>query len=444
MSDRTLFVGNLASSVGEAVLVALFSHCGDVASVRLPAPKAGGGGAFAFVELHSTAALAPALLLTGIELHGRTLVVAQADNKSSRGGGGAGGAPPPPPPPPPPPLTAGRYAYAAPSHGPPPGFPVPSYGSQQGYPAPSQQQYTRPPSPPPLRRSAPYSAETERTVAATLHCTGVDASLDELAIAAFFARAGTVVAVRLGGVSGGARAAWVQLGCAREALAGVGLHASHGPGGGSFGPLKVAASKTPILQNGLHRFGAAAVAAACARARSDVADPDLDCCVAVADLPAGGDDEEVRSWALAVFGPSGGGGGDGGGAGGGASGGASVLWARRMGATSALVRCASPSAAKEFVAGVGAGRCGALRGANPTAEMARDGGGGGAGDGGDGGGDGGGGSGGRGGGVKRPREETEGGGAGEGGGGGRDARDAAEAEEEGGGGGGSRRLRSDE
>ncbi|EQC26973.1 hypothetical protein SDRG_15188, partial [Saprolegnia diclina VS20] len=78
----TVFIANLPTDVDEDTLRAMFEHCGDIRTVRMPA---NGTKSFAHVTFASVENAAEALKLSGSEFDGRRLHVSMAINKARPG-----------------------------------------------------------------------------------------------------------------------------------------------------------------------------------------------------------------------------------------------------------------------------------------------------------------------------------------------------------------------
>jgi RNA recognition motif-containing protein len=92
MSTR-IYVGNLAYSVTDADLEALFSQIGKIESVSVITDKfSGQSKGFGFVEMADTNEAVRAIQeLNDTELKGRNIKVNEARPRESRGAGGGGG-----------------------------------------------------------------------------------------------------------------------------------------------------------------------------------------------------------------------------------------------------------------------------------------------------------------------------------------------------------------
>ncbi len=90
---KKLFVGNLAWSIGDAELEALFTPHGVVQSARIISDReTGRSRGFGFVEIETDDVAAIIQSLDGQEVGGRNVRVSEAEErKSDRGGGGRGG-----------------------------------------------------------------------------------------------------------------------------------------------------------------------------------------------------------------------------------------------------------------------------------------------------------------------------------------------------------------
>ncbi|HKC24544.1 MAG TPA: RNA-binding protein, partial [Thermoanaerobaculia bacterium] len=87
-----LYVGNLAYSVNDTTLRALFEPFGEVESARVISDRdTGSSKGFGFVEMSDDGAQKAMGALNGREHDGRTLRVNEARPQESRGGGGYGG-----------------------------------------------------------------------------------------------------------------------------------------------------------------------------------------------------------------------------------------------------------------------------------------------------------------------------------------------------------------
>jgi len=89
---RKIFVGNLSFDTTSADLEALFTQAGTCESVSVITDRATGRSrGFGFVEMNSAGEAAKAIAaFNGHELHGRTLNVSEARERSAGGGGGGG------------------------------------------------------------------------------------------------------------------------------------------------------------------------------------------------------------------------------------------------------------------------------------------------------------------------------------------------------------------
>jgi RNA recognition motif-containing protein len=87
---KKIFVGNLAFETTSADLEALFAEAGTCESASVINDRATGRSrGFGFVEMSSAGEAAKAIAaLNGRELHGRTLNVSEARERSGGGGGG--------------------------------------------------------------------------------------------------------------------------------------------------------------------------------------------------------------------------------------------------------------------------------------------------------------------------------------------------------------------
>src|SRR5213596_2048224 len=87
---KKLFVGNLSFDTSSADLEALFSQAGSCESATVIADRATGRSrGFGFVEMGSAGEAEKAVAaFNGHELHGRTLNVSEARERSAGGGGG--------------------------------------------------------------------------------------------------------------------------------------------------------------------------------------------------------------------------------------------------------------------------------------------------------------------------------------------------------------------
>jgi RNA recognition motif-containing protein len=87
---KSIFVGNLSSSVTEDVLRSLFEAHGAVERVSIMTDRdTGQPRGFGFVDMTSDAdAVKAAAALNGKDLEGRTLSVSEAHPKTDRPGGG--------------------------------------------------------------------------------------------------------------------------------------------------------------------------------------------------------------------------------------------------------------------------------------------------------------------------------------------------------------------
>ncbi|HTS01903.1 MAG TPA: RNA-binding protein [Thermoanaerobaculia bacterium] len=87
-----LYVGNLAYSVNDASLKAIFEPYGTVESARVISDRdSGQSKGFGFVEMSDADAQKAMGALNGREQDGRALKVNQAKPQENRGGGGYGG-----------------------------------------------------------------------------------------------------------------------------------------------------------------------------------------------------------------------------------------------------------------------------------------------------------------------------------------------------------------
>jgi cold-inducible RNA-binding protein len=87
-----LYVGNLAYSVNDTTLRALFEPFGEVESARVISDRdTGSSKGFGFVEMSNDGAQKAMGALNGREHDGRTLRVNEARPQESRGGGGGYG-----------------------------------------------------------------------------------------------------------------------------------------------------------------------------------------------------------------------------------------------------------------------------------------------------------------------------------------------------------------
>jgi len=89
---KKIFVGNLSFETTSADLEALFAEAGTCESASVINDRATGRSrGFGFVEMSSASEAAKAIAaLNGRELHGRTLNVSEARERSGGGGGGGG------------------------------------------------------------------------------------------------------------------------------------------------------------------------------------------------------------------------------------------------------------------------------------------------------------------------------------------------------------------
>src|SRR2546422_2422626 len=87
---RKIFVGNLSFDTTSADLEALFTQAGTCESVSVITDRATGRSrGFGFVEMNSAGEAAKAIAaFNRHELHGRTLNVSEARERSAGGGGG--------------------------------------------------------------------------------------------------------------------------------------------------------------------------------------------------------------------------------------------------------------------------------------------------------------------------------------------------------------------
>jgi RNA recognition motif-containing protein len=87
---KKIFVGNLSFETTSADLEALFAEAGTCESASVINDRATGRSrGFGFVEMSSPSEAAKAIAaLNGRELHGRTLNVSEARERSGGGGGG--------------------------------------------------------------------------------------------------------------------------------------------------------------------------------------------------------------------------------------------------------------------------------------------------------------------------------------------------------------------
>lgn len=100
LSDRVVYVGNVAAEIDEPSLLAIFSNCGPVSEIRL-AGKPGYNTVFAFVEYAEPGSAATALAMDGMNLGERQIKVSMAKAASvakfsdNRARGRDSGVPPP-------------------------------------------------------------------------------------------------------------------------------------------------------------------------------------------------------------------------------------------------------------------------------------------------------------------------------------------------------------
>jgi RNA recognition motif-containing protein len=89
---RRIFVGNLSFDTTSADLEALFAQAGTCESASVITDRATGRSrGFGFVEMNSAGDAAKAIsTFNGHELHGRTLNVSEARERTGGGGGGGG------------------------------------------------------------------------------------------------------------------------------------------------------------------------------------------------------------------------------------------------------------------------------------------------------------------------------------------------------------------
>lgn len=88
VSDKTLFVRNIAWSVTESDLSSVFAEHGPVLSARIITDReTGRSRGFAFVEMEDAAALSAAKALDGFEMGGRCIAVAESDPNARRSSG---------------------------------------------------------------------------------------------------------------------------------------------------------------------------------------------------------------------------------------------------------------------------------------------------------------------------------------------------------------------
>jgi RNA recognition motif-containing protein len=87
-----LYVGNLAYSVNDASLKAIFEPYGNVESARVISDRdSGQSKGFGFVEMADADAQKAMGALNGRDQDGRALKVNEAKPQENRGGGGGGG-----------------------------------------------------------------------------------------------------------------------------------------------------------------------------------------------------------------------------------------------------------------------------------------------------------------------------------------------------------------
>lgn len=91
--NNKLFVGNLAFSLSESELEALFAEYGTVVSCAMPTDRdTGRKRGFAFIEMQDQSQAEAAISgLNGREVAGRALSVSLSQPKPKGGGGGGGG-----------------------------------------------------------------------------------------------------------------------------------------------------------------------------------------------------------------------------------------------------------------------------------------------------------------------------------------------------------------
>jgi RNA recognition motif-containing protein len=95
---KRLFVGGLPYTTKEEELRALFSQVGEIVSIAIIIDKfTGQGKGFAFVEMKTEEEAVKAIALSGTDLGGRKIIVAEARPmeerapRDNRSGGGYGG-----------------------------------------------------------------------------------------------------------------------------------------------------------------------------------------------------------------------------------------------------------------------------------------------------------------------------------------------------------------
>lgn len=77
LSDRVVYVGNVAAEIDEPSLLAIFSNCGPVTEIRL-AGKPGYNTVFCFVEYADPSHATTALAMDGMNLGDRQIKVSKA------------------------------------------------------------------------------------------------------------------------------------------------------------------------------------------------------------------------------------------------------------------------------------------------------------------------------------------------------------------------------
>ncbi len=89
---KSIYVGNLPYSAGEAEIRELFEQYGPVNAVRLITDRdTGRARGFGFVEMEEPGAAAAIAALNGAEMDGRTLRINEAQPREDGGGGGGRG-----------------------------------------------------------------------------------------------------------------------------------------------------------------------------------------------------------------------------------------------------------------------------------------------------------------------------------------------------------------
>mmetsp|Transcript_25823 Transcript_25823/g.31314 ORF Transcript_25823/g.31314 Transcript_25823/m.31314 type:complete len:417 (+) Transcript_25823:113-1363(+) len=207
--DSTVYVGNVASSITEETIAALFAHCGKVSNVRISGNKDPSyQSRFAFVEFEDKSHAHTACMLNGLNLAERTIRVAMAKtpaNKPATGLAAAAGM-----------LNPALFANGKPNN------------------------------------------EPER-VSRTIHMSGVDVQVSEQHLAQYFSVCGEVTAVRISGDGfNSTRYAWVEFAVLESAYGALSLD------GQVLGSqqLRISPSKSAIQSNGLIKPGVPGVAGA--------------------------------------------------------------------------------------------------------------------------------------------------------------------------------------